>query len=174
MPPISQTIPIIGPQPILRTSHPGSHSIKQVHEPAILAVILSAGPCLSGATRLWRNFSITCPFNLFNIQSPTGWLQWFAGLQSAVYGICWFAGLQSAVSGSLLYPLGWRLHHQMTTLSYFWVPRDTLEIHWNFNACTITPQITKLVPQGLPKWPKWGQNRYLKSLKSAKSQKSKI
>ena len=87
-----------------------------------------------------------------------------------------FAGLQAY---NLLFmvvycpPRGRRPNHPMTTLSYSWVPRDTLEIDWNVNACTVTQKITKLVPQGLPKWPKWDQNKYLKSLKSARNKKVK-
>ena len=27
----------------------------------------------------------------------------------------------------------------MATSSYFWVTRKALQIHWNFNACTVTP-----------------------------------
>ena len=122
------------------------------------ALGISAGPCLPGATRLWRNFAMTFPCNMLNIQSPTGRLQWFACLQAAVNGICRFAGQQSGVVTGILYPPGSTIYLPKCLCSQLGVVLKINEISMNFqypqnhqNCLPRPPKVTKMRSQELPK-----------------------
>ena len=133
---------------------------------------ISAGPCLPGAIRL-RRVVLQITF------IPDFYQRFFNNCYLMTYrsaDLC-FEGLQVSNLGLVtvvLYPLdkGFTTH-LARSLSFGWFWWDP-EIHEKFNACAVTQQNTKLVPQDPPKWPKWGSNRCLKSFKSAKSEKSVI
>ena len=111
----------------------------------------SAGPCLTGATRLRSKafqHSILSSFQY----SISRW------------GICYLMSCRSAIWWLLMvYCTPWmnNLPSTRSIVSTWGGPEN----QWNFTQSPIHPKIIKMVSQDLQKCPKWAPKRYLKSSK---------